>query len=118
MKIKLVQGDVSKVYRFQRTDEEGNVIKTLPKKMWLTLKNNCYEDEFVLQKTLEDNSITYSETDNYYRFQFKSEDTCNLPCGKYGFDIAIINENDEKKTLKKNGELELEQHYTHKSNEV
>lgn len=117
-KIELVQGDTSKIYKFKRTLKGGSVITTLPLKMWITFKRSCSCDECLFQKTLADGSITYSETDNYYRFRLESEDTCNLPYDTYGFDIAIINEQGEKKTLKRDCELEIVKHYTKKCNEV
>lgn len=117
-KINVVRGDVSPVYRFKRTYDDNTVIKTLPKKMWITFKNGTWCDDSLFQKTLENKEITYSEEDNYYRFKLKSEDTCNLDYGTYYFDIAIINEQDEKKTLKADCELEVEKHCTHKNNEV
>lgn len=116
-KIELIRGDTSDVYKFQRKDAEGNVITTKAKKMWITFKRTPECTDFLFQKTLE-NGITYSEVDNFYRFKIASEDTKELPCGTYGFDIAIINEAGEKKTLLNNGILELVRHYTHKENEV
>lgn len=116
-RIEIVQGDTSDIYKFQRTLEGGSVIKTLPLKMWITFKMSCSCDECLFQKTLED-GITYSEKDNFYRFQLKPEDTCNLPYDTYGFDIAIINEDGEKKTLLNDGELVIVRHYTKKCNEV
>ena len=117
-KIEVVQGDTSDIYKFKRTLEGGSVITTLPLKMWITFKRSCSCDECLFQKTLADGSITYSEEDNYYRFQLQPEDTCNLPFDIYGFDIAIINEDGEKKTLLNDGELEIVKHYTKKCNEV
>ncbi len=116
-KIEIVQGDTSGVFKFQRKYDGGEVITTLPQKMWITFKNSCNCDDALFQKTLED-GITYSEEDNYYRFQLQSDDTCHMPYGTYGFDIAIINEDGKKKTLKKDGELEVVKHYTRKCNEV
>ena len=114
-KIELVQGDTSPIYKFQRKYKDGTVITTQPKKMWITFKiNHNYEDS-ILQKTLE-NGIKFE--DGYYKFQLFSEDTYNLSYGKYGFDIAILNENNEKKTLLNDGELEIIPHYTKKKNEV
>ena len=116
--IELVQGDTSKVYKFKRINkEDGSVITTLPKKMWITFKKDESTKMCILQKTLE-NGIEYNKEDNYYRFQLKSEDTCSLSYGTYGFDIAIINEIGDKKTLKKDGQLKIVKHYTHKENEV
>lgn len=117
MKIELVQGDTSCIYKFQRRNANGEVIKTLPQKMWITFKDNYLIDEYLFQKTLE-NGITYNEEDNYYRFQILSEDTAKLPYEIYGFDIAILNEAGEKKTLLNNGTLEIVRHYTKKCNEV
>ncbi len=115
--IELVQGDTSSVFKFQRKDADGNVITTLPKKMWITFKLHPSSEKTLFQKTL-DNGIEYSEEDNYYRFQIKSEDTLNAPYGVYGFDIAILNEAGDKKTLFNNGVLKIVEHYTHKENEV
>lgn len=114
-KIELVQGDTSPIYKFQRKYKDGTVITTQPKKMWITFKRSFRCDESLFQKTLE-NGIKLE--DGYYKFQLLSEDTCDLNYGTYGFDIAIINENDEKKTLLNDGELEIVKHYTKKCNEV
>ena len=117
MRIELVQGDTSCIYRFQRKTIDDKVITTKPKKMWITFKQKFSHEEPLFQKTLED-GIEYSEEDNYYRFKLLSEDTAELPFGLYGFDIAIINEEGEKKTLLNNGVLDIVEHYTKKCNEV
>lgn len=117
MEINLVQGDTSKIYKFQRKKIDSGLIKTLPQKMWITFKRNSNEEKAIFQKTLE-NGITYNEEDNYYRFQILSNETAKLPIGTYGFDIAILNEEGEKKTLLQNGVLNLLDHYTKKNNEV
>lgn len=116
-KIELVQGDTSGIYKFQRKYKGGGVITTLPQKMWITFKKSTNYTEAVFQKTLDD-GIEFSEDDYYYRFQILPNDTNNLCCDTYGYDIAIINEIGEKKTLLKNGVLKIEDHYTHKNNEV
>lgn len=117
MKINIVKGDVSDIYKFQRKYDDETVIKTLPEKMWITFKIGTWCDDALFQKTLE-KGIKYSEEDNYYRFRLESEDTCDLDYGTYYFDIAIINEQGEKKTLKKECELVVEKHCTEKCNEV
>ena len=114
--IELVRGDVSSTYQFQRKGKDG-VITSLPQKMWVTFKADTKCNKPLFQKTL-DNGIEYDTNDNYYRFKILSEDTCNLPYGDYGFDVAILNEKGEKKTLLNNGVLKIVEHYTHKSNEV
>lgn len=114
-KIVIVQGDTSPTYKFQRKYEDKTVITTLPKKMWITFKRSCSCDECLFQKTLE-NGITFEN--NYYKFRLEPEDTCDLNYGIYGFDIAIINENGDKKTLLNDGKLEIVKHHTKKCNEV
>lgn len=116
-KIELIRGDTSDVYKFQRIDSKGNAITTKPQKMWITFKERAESKVVSFQKTL-DNGISFSEEDYYYRFKIESKDTSELACGKYGFDIAIINETGEKKTLLNNGILELIEHYTHIEDEV
>lgn len=117
MKIELIQGDTSKTYKFQRKTIDGTPITTIAAKMWITFKYNQEKENAVFQKTLE-NGIIYNEEDNYYRFRIEAEDTEKLYPGTYGFDIAIINEDGEKKTLYNNGILEILDHYTKKVNEV
>ena len=65
-KITIIQGDVSPVYKFQRKYNDGNIISTLPKKMWITFKKNSMCDECLFQKTLE-NGIVFE--DDFYKFQ-------------------------------------------------
>lgn len=116
MVIELIRGDTSDIYKFQRINENG-AIKTKAQKMWITFKRTPDCKEALFQKTLE-KGISFSEEDYYYRFKLASEDTCNLLCGNYGFDIKIINENGDTKTLLNNGVLRLITNYTHKENEV
>lgn len=116
-KISVVQGDTSKIYKFKRKDAEGNVITTLPLKMWITFKETTNCSKALFQKTLE-NGITFSSNDNHYRFQLQPEDTENLSYGEYTFDIKVINENNDKKTILEDGILEVKDHSTHKCNEV
>lgn len=114
-KIELIQGDTSPIIKFKRKNSDGTIITTRPMKMWITFKESCNCVESLFQKTL-DNGITFDG--EYYKFQIESDDTSNLAYGTYGFDIAIINEAGEKKTLSNNGELKIVKHYTMKSNEV
>ena len=114
-RIEIIQGDVSPIFKFQRKYDNGEIITTIPKKMWITFKKNSLCDECLIQKTL-DNGIIFE--DNFYKFQILSEDTNKLSYGIYEFDIAILNEIGEKKTLLNDGVLEITKHYTKKCNEV
>ena len=116
-KIEIIQGDTSPIYKFQRKDINDNIIKTLPQKMWLTVKNDHKNDKALFQKCLND-GITYDESDYFYRFSIQPDDTAHLCCGTYGFDIAILDENGNKITLYPNGVLEVLPHYTKQCNEV
>ena len=116
-RIEIIQGDTSPTYKFQRITSNGDVITTLPHKMWITFKKDTKTEKALIQKTLE-NGIEYNSEDNYYRFRLLHEDTANLCYGTYGFDVAIINENGDRVTLLNNGVLDVVEHYTMKSNEV
>ena len=116
-KISVVQGDTSKIYKFTRKDAEGNVITTLPLKMWMTFKETTKCGKALFQRTMGD-GIAFSHDDNCYRFQLQPEDTENLGYGEYAFDIKIVNEKGDKKTILEDGVLEIKDHCTHKQNEV
>lgn len=117
MEIKLIQGDASSTFKFQRRTFDGSPIKTKCQKMWITFKSNTNDSTPAFQKTLE-NGISFNEEDFYYKFQIDEEDSDSLPIGEYGFDIAIINESGDKKTILNDGVLRIVDHYTKKENEV
>lgn len=117
MTIELVQGDASCIYKFQRKDIDGKIITSLPQKMWITFKDDFENITPNFQKSLF-SGISFDPQDNYYRFKIDAKDTENLALGTYGFDIAIINENGDKKTLLNDGKLKIVHHYTKKANEV
>lgn len=116
MIIEITQGDDSPIYKFQRKNLNQEIITTKAQNAYVTIKKNTYTKKYLFQKRLDDETITFNESDNFYRFQIKSEDTQDLPYGKYKFDIAIKDENGDKKTLKK-GTLEVVEHCTFKENE-
>ena len=117
MEIELIRGDTSDTYKFQRTNDDG-VITTKVQNVWITFKRTPECKECLFQKTLRTGGVTFSEEDYFYRFKIEKDDTCDLLCGTYGFDIAILNEIGEKKTLINNGVLKIVNNYTHKENEV
>lgn len=110
--MKIIRGD-SKTFTFQRKDKDKNVITEKPDKMYLTIKQNEYEKQALIQKTF-DNGIRFEE-DTYY-VEFVPEDTDDLSFGDYVYDIEIINE-DIVKTIKKDTFI-IESEVTHKENEV
>ena len=110
--MRIIRGD-SKTFTFQRKDKDKNVITEKPDKMYLTIKQNEYEKQALIQKTF-DNGIRF-ENDTYY-VEFKPEDTDNLNFGEYVYDIETIN-SDIVKTIKKDTFV-IESEVTHKENEV
>ena len=114
--MEITRGD-NKPFKFQRKRKDKSVITELPKKMYITFKKNAGTNVALFQKTLEDGSITYSEEDNYYRFEIFPEDTENLGYINCEFDIEVITKENKTRTIYK-GELKITKEYTHKENEV
>lgn len=110
--MKIIRGD-NKTFTFQRKDADGKVITEKPNKIYLTIKQNEYEKQVLIQKTFDD-GIRFEN--NTYYVDFVPEDTDNLNFGEYVYDIEIIN-GDVKKTIKKDIFV-IESEVTHKENEV
>ena len=110
--MRVIRGD-NETFKFQRKDQDGNIITQKPDKMYLTVKENIYQEKALIQKTLE-NGIRF-ENETYY-VDFVPEDTDDLSFGTYVYDIEVINEN-IKKTIEK-GEFIIDGEVTHKENEV
>lgn len=110
--MRIIRGD-NKTFTFQRKDKSGKIITEKPDKMYLTIKQNEYEKQALIQKTF-DNGIRFEE-DTYY-VDFVPEDTDDLIFGEYVYDIEIIN-GDIVKTIKKDTFI-IDSEVTHKENEV
>lgn len=110
--MRIIRGD-SKTFTFQRKNKNGEVIVEKPDKMYLTIKQNEYEKQALIQKIFDD-GIRF-ENSTYY-VDFVPEDTDDLSFGEYVYDIEIIN-GDVKKTIKKDTFI-IESEVTHKENEV
>ena len=83
--------------------------------MWFSVKNSTLTDHLIIQKSLEDGTITFTN-DGYYHIIINPEDTNNLKYKDYVFDIEIIN-NGDKLTLKV-GDFILKDEVTFAINEV
>ncbi len=115
--MEITRGD-NKPFKFKRTRKsDKSVITELPKEMYITFKRNAGTNVALFQKRLNDESIKYSDEDNYYRFEILPEDTENLGYTTCYFDIEIITKDNKTRTIHK-GELEITREYTHKENEV
>ena len=51
--MQIIRGD-NDIFKFQRKDQDGNVITQKPDKMYLTVKESIYQEKALIQKTLED----------------------------------------------------------------
>lgn len=112
--MKMIRGDTFE-FRFQRQTSDKQIITNKPDKMFFTLKTNTYTNNFLFQKSLQDNTISYDEDTHYYNITIDPEDTNGLRYGKYYYDIEIINKG-KVKTIAK-GILEIEDEVTFASNE-
>lgn len=87
--MEFTRGDTYK-FKFQRLNGNNEVITTKASKMWFTVKENYYTDKIILQKTLENNDITFDE-EYYYHVTINSNDTKELSYKSYVCDIQVEN---------------------------
>lgn len=111
--MKIIRGDY-KVISFVRKDKKGNVITSIPEKIYFTVKNNIYSGEVLIQKKLNE-GITVDEN-HVYAIEFNASDTDDLQFGEYVYDIEIKN-GDKPKTIQK-GTLEITSEVTTAKDEV
>ena len=88
--MQFTRGDTKK-YKFQRIDKDKNVIETKSQKMWFTVKDNVYTDKILIEKTLENGTITFDD-EFYYHILLNHDDTKDLSYRKYVCDIQVENE--------------------------
>ena len=86
--LELTRGD-SLPLKFQRKDDDGNVITVRPSALYFTVKKTFDHTTFILQKTLED--MTFGE-DEFYHLKVNPEETAAIPYGDYVFDVEVTTE--------------------------
>ena len=111
--IELIRGD-SLSLKFQRLDANGEVITTEADEVFFTIKNNTINDEYIIQKKLED--MTF-DNDGTYHITLLPGDTEELAYGKYVYDLEICIGDDYKKTISI-GDFVIKEEVTFASNEV
>ncbi len=114
MNLELIRGDTLDL-KFQRKLINNEVITEVPDKMYFTIKSSYYDEDYLIQKRLEDNSITFNSQDKYYYFTLEPSDTDNLNYGTYVYDIEIIKDGVVKTILK--GKIKIKEEVTFASNE-
>lgn len=112
--IEIIRGD-SFAINVRMTDKEGKeIIVGEDGQVYFTMKKTYNDEEAILQKDLND-GIVYSEEIGY-RITFNTNDTNELPYGKYVFDIEY-KVNDFVRTVAI-GTIKLKNEVTFKENEV
>lgn len=92
MDLEMIRGDTF-ILKFQRKDSEGEVIKKLPDKMWLTVKKNYKTQDIAIEKSLENETIFFDEDDYFYRVILEHEDTKDLKYKTYVYDVQVETDN-------------------------
>lgn len=112
--MKITRGDTKRL-KFQRRKKDTlEPITTIPDKLYFTVKYSENDDNFIFQKTL-DNDIKFNAEDSYYYFTIKPSDTDNLPYINLFYDLQV-NDKGVKKTIA-TGSLNVTEEVTFVSNE-
>ena len=113
--VKITDIDVTRgntfAFKFQRIDANCNVIETVAEKMFFTVKKDFETDNILIQKSLADGNITFSEDDHYYHIVLQPDDTRNLKYTTYYWDVKVI-EGDYEFTIIKERELRIKKAVT------
>ena len=85
--ISMTRGDTAK-FKFQRKDNNGDIITTRPDEIFFTVKSNPKNLEFVFQKTKDDMVF---DLDGTIHFTITPDDTNQLDWKRsYYYDIEVI----------------------------
>lgn len=117
--ITLTRGD-SHIISFTIIGENGDAyVIDEQDKIYFTVKKNFSKTECVLQKTIN-NGITYNTDTEEYEIELTDECTCNLPFGRFVYDIELVIVRDRKKIVKTlvKGNFTISEEVTHKENEI
>lgn len=113
MEIRMARGDIiTKSFTIKNADKTA--YSETPDEIYLTVKKNYTDHEFLFQKRLSNGTIANIDTGKY-QFTIQPEDTNGLFFGEYDFDIEIVKAPNLKKTF--SGRLFLEKETTHANNE-
>ena len=109
--LSIIRGDTIPL-KFQRKDNEGNVIMIEADKAYFTVKKNVSQTNVLIQKTLDDMTL---DEEGVYHFTILPEDTDGLDYGTYVYDLEII-QNEIVTTISR-GEFIIESEVTFAENE-
>lgn len=99
MDLKITRGDTIKYVLELKTKNNVDVEISNVNSIFLTVKENFKNTEYLFQKKLSD-GISLGD-DKKYHITIDSEDTDNLSFGTYYYDIQINFNNNEKYTVVK-----------------
>ena len=102
--MQLTRGDTGR-FKFQRIDDEGQPITTIPDAIYFTVKKSYQSSSVILQKTLADMEL---DQDGTFHFVIDPTDTETLPYGHYVFDIEVT-DSDYVQTIAKGAFVLLEE---------
>lgn len=114
IEITMPRGDLKKC-RFWIKNEYGEASDIEFDEIYFTVKRNFYDQDFIFQKKLSDNTIVKLE-DGSYQFVIEPADTNDCAVGRHVCDIEIVEEGSIKQTVV--GTLDLTNEVTYARNEV
>ena len=114
IEISMPRGDLKKC-RFWIRDQYGEVSDIQFDEIYFTVKRNFYDQDFIFQKRLSDNSIVRLE-DGSYQFTIEPADTNDCAVAMHVCDIEIVEEGSIKQTVV--GTLDLTNEVTYARNEA
>ena len=83
--MEITRGDTL-AFKFQRLDSDGNPITATPDALYFTLKRSYAEEEYIIQKELEDMT---TDGDGTYHVTLTAAETEALPRNRYVYDIEV-----------------------------
>ena len=114
MELNVIRGDTYN-FTFSLSDGKGQPLVLAERdKCYFTVKKEYTCDEYEFQKRYGE-GITYIAETGLYEIKLESNDTCDMKCGSYKFDIKIKIGNFVKTILL--GTLNLKNNATHRGNE-
>lgn len=115
MELTLIRGDTYNLTFSLSTANDDVLVLSEKDRCYFTVKKEFMCEECVFQKRFG-NGISYNTDTSLYEIKLKQDDTCDLKCGSYKFDIKVkIGEEIVKTVLK--GTLKLVNNATHRCNE-
>ena len=96
--ISMRRGDYRKL-SFMRHSYLGVVIQVIPHDIFFTVKNTNLDEDYIFQKKLSDDTITYDSRTCLYTFEINPEDTNDLDYGCYKFDVEVMLDEGKPRTI-------------------